>query len=122
MNASEILNIALKMLGYTENNGNVKLTQRIRNKAVVATNLVYSDIWRVLGKENFEPINSTSEKIDLPSDIITDVFVYGICMHIAQSESDGDNQQFYSALYNRKRTSLSQTGRYKDALPRSFDI
>ncbi len=122
MKASEILNISLKMLGYSESNGNVKLTQRIRNKAVVAINLVYSDLWRVLGKCDFKPIKSVSEEIKLPEDIINDVFVYGVCMHIAQSESDGDNQQFYSALYNRKRTSLSQIGGYKDVLPRCDDI
>ena len=122
MKASEVLNIALKLLGYTENNGNVKLTQRIRNKAIVAINLVYADIWRMLGKENFKPISSTSEKIDLPADIINDVLVYGLCMNLAQSESDGDNQQFYASLYNKKRAGLGRIESYQDVLPRCYDI
>lgn len=122
MKASEILNIALKMLGYTESNGNVKLTQRIRNKAVVAINLVYSDLWRVLGKCDFKPIKSVSEEIKLPEDIINDVFVYGLCMNLAQSESDGDNQQFYAALYNKKRAGLGRIESYQDVLPRCDDL
>lgn len=122
MKASEVLNIALKLLGYTESNGNVKLTQRIRNKAVVAINLVYADIWRILGKENFKPIKATSEEINLPADIINDVLVYGLCMNLAQSESDGDNQQFYAALYNKKRAGLGRIESYQDVLPRCDDI
>ena len=118
MTANEVLNITLKMLGYSDADGNPKLTQRIRNGAVTFVNLVYMDLWHILKEGEFKPIKSLSEELQLPEGVLYDTFTYGLAMHIAQSESDGDQQQFYVLMYNRKRLRLSKTEEIIDVIPR----
>jgi hypothetical protein len=118
-----LLNNSLKILGYTDQNGNEQLTTRIRNSAIVNINLVYSDLWRIRkAKEPFKPVNSLSDTVDLPNDVLYDVFPYGLCMHIARSENDGDQQQFYAFMYNQKRLSLSRIEIIEDTFIRSGDL
>ena len=121
MKASQILNSALKVLGYSDANGNPKLTGRIRNRAVVTVNLVYADLWHICSKEPFEPIKALDDEIKLPQKATDEVFIYGLAMHIAQSENDGDQQQLYAHLYNTKRTRLSHTATIKNTIPRGED-
>lgn len=117
MKANILLNDALKMLGYTDSDGNSELTRRLRNKAVVTVNLVYGDLWRICNTGDFEPIKSLSDKIKLPEMAIGDVFLYGLAMHIARSENDGDQQQFFAQLYNSRRAGLTRYEKVKNILP-----
>lgn len=118
MKANEILNNTLKMLGYTESDGNVQLTQRIRNSAITNINLVYSDLWKTVSKEPFECIKSLDDEIQLPQNILSECFLYGLAMHISRSENNGDQQQYFSYLYNSKRAGLTHYERLKNAIPR----
>lgn len=118
MKASELLNDTLKMLGYSDSDGNAELTGRIRNGAVVNVNLVYRDLWRACKAQDFEPIKSLDDEIKLPAKALGDVFMYGLAMHIARSENDGDQQQYYTMLYNARRASLTQYTTVKNAIPR----
>ena len=117
MRASEILNDTLKMLGYSDIDGNVELTSRIRNGAIVTINLVYGDLWRAVGNGDFEAIKSLSDEIKLPAKALGDVFMYGLAMHIARSENDGDQQQYYTMLYNAKRAGLTKYETVKNTWP-----
>lgn len=117
MKASEILNNTLKMLGYSDSDGNVELTQRIRNGAIVNLNLVYSDLWRAAGSGDFEPVKSLDDELNLPAKALGDVFMYGLAMHIARSENDGDQQQYYTMLYNAKRAGLTEYTTVRNAIP-----
>lgn len=117
MKASELLNNALKMLGYSDSDGNVELTNRIRNGAITIINLVYEDLWRICETGDFEGIKSINDEIKLPLRALGEVFVYGLAMHIARSENDGDQQQYYVALYNSKRSGLSKYMSVKNILP-----
>ena len=117
MKAKEILNNTLKMLGYSDSDGNVELTNRIRNGAVVTINLVYGDLHRAVSSGEFEPIKSLDEEIKLPQKALGDVFMYGIAMHIARSENDGDQQQYYTMLYNAKRAGLTGYGTVRNTWP-----
>lgn len=118
MKANELLNNVLKMLGYTNADGNAELTTRIRNSAIVTVNLVYADLWKTSGKEPFEPIKSLDDEILLPKKATDECFLYGLAMHIARSENDGDQQQFFAHLYNAKRAGLTNYGRVKNVIPR----
>ena len=118
MKAKEILNNTLKMLGYSDSDGNVELTNRIRNDAVVTINLVYGDLHRAVGSGEFEPIKSLDEEIKLPQKALGDVFMYGIAMHIARSENDGDQQQYYTMLYNSRRAGLTGYSKVKNTWPK----
>ena len=118
MKASELVNNTLKMLGYSDSDGNVELTQRLRNRAIVTVNLVYGDLWRIFNKGVFEPIKSLSDEIKLPEKATGDMFLYGLAMHISRSENDGDQQQYFTMLYNAKRAGLTQYGKVKNSIPR----
>ncbi len=117
MKASELLNNALKMLGYTNADGNAELTGRIRNNAIVNVNLVYADLWRMASKEPFEPIKSLDDEIKLPQKATDECFLYGLAMHIARSENDGDQQQYYAVLYNSRRSGLTQYDSVRNTWP-----
>ena len=121
MKAITLLNDALKMLGYSDSDGNAELTQRLRNRAVVTVNLVYGDLWRIFNSESFKPIISMDDEVALPEKALGDVFLYGLAMHIARSENDGDQQQFFTMLYNAKRAGLTQYDKVKNTVPRGAD-
>lgn len=121
MKAKELLGNTLKLLGYSDNDGNVELTSRIRNKAIVAVNLVYGDLWRAHGNGDFEPIKSLEDVIKLSSDVMNDIFLYGLAMHIARSENDGDQQQYFTQLYNARRAGMTQYTSVKNVIPHPED-
>lgn len=118
MKAKELLNSALKMLGYTNADGNAELTGRTRNSAIVTVNLVYSDLCKMVSKEPFKPIKSLDDEILLPQKATDECFWYGLAMHIARSENDGDQQQYFATLYNAKRAGLTQYDKVKNVIPR----
>ena len=122
MTGQEILKTASELLGYNDANGNFLLSARITGKAVAIINRIYSDLWRICNDAEFTPIKSLVDEIVLPERALNDVMIYGVAMMIAQSESDCDQQQIYSVLYNRKRASLSKIETIQDVLPRSEDI
>ncbi len=122
MTANMIFDDALKLLGYTDSNGNSELTQRLRNRAIVTFNLVYEDLWHICNKGAFIPIKSLSEKVDLPQRALGDVILYGLAMHIARNENDGDQQQFFAQLYNARRSSFTRYEMVKNILPRGVSV
>ena len=122
MTAKEVLSSALIRLGYTAENGNEQLTRRIMNKAVPVINDVYRDVFFITkGNQEFVPITTLDNELNLPSRAL-DVIVYGVCAFLAQSENDGDQQQWWLSVFNNKRASLSHAVSRKDTLPRSFDL
>jgi proteasome accessory factor B len=47
---------------------------------------------------------------------------YGVAMYLAAAQHDGDNQQLFAALYDRKRTAMQRdVERRTDRLPRGWD-
>ena len=121
MKAYDIVKNALQLLGYTAADGNAQLDSRLKTKAVPVVNQVYSDLWRICKEGEFTPIKSLQEEIELPERAVNDAVIYGVCMFMAQSESDGDTQQLYSHLYNKKRASLSRLETVEDRLARGVD-
>ena len=118
MKAITLLNNTLKILGYSDSDGNVELSARIRKNAIVTINLVYNDLHRAVGSGEFEPITSLDDEIKLPQKALGDVFMYGLAMHIARSENDGDQQQYYTMLYNAKRAGLTTYDKVKNTWQR----
>ena len=110
------------LLGYTASNGNLQLSARITGKALMIVNQVYSDLWRICYDEAFIPLENIHSEIALPERVLNDVMPYGVAMFIAQSESDGEQQQMYSFLYNKKRAGLNRKEQIIDVMPRSCDI
>lgn len=111
MNAKEIYNKAMIMLGYLGSEGISGETEMSR-KGITAINLVISDIGKYF-KESPKQISSLSDDVNLPEQILVDVMPYGVAMFLAQSEGDGDNQQLFAVLYNRKRVGVPGISRVK---------
>ena len=117
MTAREILNSALKLLGYTEANGNSELPQRILNRATAVINVIYSELYRAEGGNEFIPIKSLTDEIKLTEAVLTEIMPCGVAMMIAGSESDGDNQSFWAETYSRKKAILTRIEERTDELP-----
>lgn len=114
MTANEILNRALTLLGYTDQNGNEQLTRRIMNKAVTVINTVYEDLWRIcVSGDTFTPIVGLDATIQLKGRAL-EAFPYGVAAFLAQGENDGDQQQLWMSMYNKKRTGLTVFERIND--------
>ena len=62
MTANDIIREATALLGYSDNDGNSQLTQRVRNRALPLFNLVYNDLRQVCELKH-KPVISLSEKI-----------------------------------------------------------
>ena len=110
MNGTQIFITALNMLGYTS-------SERFNKKALSALNQVYADIWYCVNDTDFVPLEKLSDNIELDARILHDVMPYGVAAVLAQAENDGDNQQYMSRIYNRKRASINQMSNIVDTIP-----
>lgn len=117
MTGNDVIMRALLLLGYSDSQGNVSAEQRIKSRSLPILNAIYADLFYIFHKDGFLPLSSLSETVCLPERVLQDVMPYGVASFLAMSESDGDNQQLYTALYNRKRVGLNQKSTVADVLP-----
>lgn len=141
MTGRQVLDRAMGLLGYGTTaalSGPSELLQR----SLAVVNQIYSDLFyaenrdagesqglrrrnALTGEESgtagkigsggeFVPLIDLMDEIRLSRRAASDVMPYGVAMLLAQSESDGDSQQLFAALYNRKRLSLSYTDKVRD--------
>ncbi|MBO5089455.1 MAG: hypothetical protein J6B80_04925 [Clostridia bacterium] len=115
MTANDIIREATALLGYSDNDGNSQLTQRIRNRALPLFNLVYNDLRQVCGLKH-KPIISLSDEIELPENAI-DVLKCGVAGYLAGSEGDDAQQYIWMNEFQQRRTKLSRVGEIKDVIP-----
>lgn len=119
MTGIKMLETAMNLLGYTSSNGGFIPDSRTAVKGLTVLNLIYRDLKQLCDDGEAEPLKALNEEILLDDRALNDVMPYGVAMLMAQSESDGDSQQLYAALYNRKRTGLSRSEVIEDVIPRS---
>ena len=118
MTGKVMLDKALRRLCYGALSGNTRIT----NRSIEVINEIYADLYYCLSDEGFSPITSLDDVIDLPERLIHGVMPYGICMLLAEGESDGDNQQFYATKYTAARQSIKSTGYIVDKMPKGADL
>ncbi len=114
----DVLEQALRLLGYTDIYGQPDGQQHMElfKRGLAAVNQIYSDLWYTGKEKHFTPLTSLKEPVLLPQKQLEDVMPYGVAMLLALSEGDGDNQQLYAAIYNRKRTAATACRRRLDVL------
>lgn len=117
MTGAEVLRQAMGLLGYDGLEELSGLSEVLPGGAT-AVNQIYADLHYITSLRPFKPLASLNETLLLPDRAAVDVMPYGVAMLLAQSESDGDNQQLFAELYNRKRHSLSRTDAVRDRMPR----
>ena len=121
MTGRNVIDSALKLLGYSEANGNIKLPQRIINRGTTFVNVIYSELARAEGREDFALIKNLGDEVKLSDESLTEIMPAGLAMLIAQSEGDSAEQQLWADIYNRKRTLLSRLEERGNGLPVVFD-
>ena len=136
MTGRQVLDRAMGLLGYqtiAALSGPSELLQR----SLMIVNQIYSDLYYAENRsagdgqglrakkeredadgQAFAPLIDLLDELRLSDRAANDVMPYGVAMLMAQSESDGDSQQLYASLYNRKRLSLSYADRRQDRVPR----
>ncbi len=114
----DILRQALLLLNYIDicekldDESEVDLAAR----GLAAVNQIYGDLWYTGRKDPFLPLVSLDEPVLLNDRQTKDVMPFGVAMLFAMSEGDGDNQQVYATIYNRKRAAAPVVCRRKDVL------
>ena len=116
MTGSEVLQRSLQLLGYSESNGNLHISQVVRNRALPVVNLVYAELSRNCGKDN-KHIESLSDEINLPDRVLNEVMPLGVAMYLANAEGDANSEAFWGREYNAKRATLSRVEKIKDTIP-----
>ena len=113
MTAKNLLDSATLNLGYRKDSD-------VFEVGITFINQVCADICTAMGKP-FYPIRSLSDRICLPDNVISNIAIYGVAMHMALYRGDGDKNQFFASLYSQKRRLLSSSSKITDNLPRGDD-
>ncbi len=116
MTGEQMIAKAIFLLGYNDMNGNTN-DPRFQATAKNALNFIYSDLFYINRAEGFKEMEGFSDEIDLSERAIFDVMPYGVAAFIAQAIGDGENQRYFSQLYNLKRKVLAEPGTITDAIP-----
>ena len=99
----DVLERAKCLLNYTHTDS--------EQRALAIVNQIYADIWYTERREPFLPLRTLSQPLLLSARQVQDVMPYGVAMLLALSEGDGDNQQLYATIYNRKRAAAGAVRR-----------
>ena len=116
MTAKEMIDKALILLGYDSGDGSVG-DARFSSASKSAVNFVLNDITHCLGLENYTDISDISTELQLPKRVLYDVFPYGVAAFIAANIGDSDKQQYFAAIYNMKRKTVTYTEQVQDVIP-----
>ena len=104
---------ALKLLGYTHEDGSITVDGTLL-KILTFANAIMVEI----KGEEFEPFTKISDVIPLSKRQIYDLFIYGLCMWIASDLADGDKQQIFASLYEQKKHLLTKRYEIEDTFLR----
>lgn len=122
---NDVFRRAMSLLGYTGADGAVNGAQsaELFRRGLNIVNQVMADIWPLERKELHISRFPTSTTIfPLSQHAVESAILYGVAMFLAQSEGDGENQQFYSSLYQQKRNAVKRPPvRRGDVLPNVWE-
>ncbi len=111
MTAKDIYDRAIISLGYADD-------QVFKNRAVVAINQVYDELYNSLSHVDYCPIKSLNDDVNYPPRICTGAMVYGVAERLALGEADGEKQQYYAMQFDRAKAKIVITDHIQDTLPR----
>ena len=102
---NDVFRRAMSLLGYTGADGAVNGAQsaELFRRGLNIVNQVMADIWPLERKDAYIPLSNINDDIPL-------------------SQGDGENQQFYSSLYQQKRNAVKRPPvRRGDVLPNVWE-
>ena len=109
----------MRLLNYTDGSGRLDGRQyaELFKRGLPLVNQIYSDLWYLEREDAFCELSRLEQPLQLSARCVHDVAPFGVAMLMAQSESDGDSQQLFAALYNQKRAALHRAVCRRDVLP-----
>ena len=116
MTGYEILKRAADLLGYRDAAGDEDLDTGTKKSAHEYLNRVLFDI-AFIGNKEYTPISSLEEETGDFSPAEQEAIIYGLCMWLSFSVSDGEKNSVFTHLYNSRRTALTRTAQIKDTIP-----
>lgn len=116
MTGHQIINRALTLLGYTDTEGNLRVSDRIKKRATELLNEVYSEVFYTVNEGEFVPLGSLLEAVNL-SDSAISALTAGVAAFMAQAESDLSAAAWWTNIYNSRRLRLTSVTSKKDVLP-----
>ena len=122
MTGFEVLNRALLLLGYTDQNGepDAAQTAALNKRGVTLVDQLCADLSQV-ESGTAAGVTSLTQPLPLSDAAARGVLPYGVAMLLAAARGDGDQQQLFSALYTAKRRGLRPAERVEDRLPRGWE-
>lgn len=111
MTLQQVVNEAMGLLGYTNQDGVID-NDNTMPKLLTIGNAVFIELQDK--NAQLKRLVSIDEEIPLSDRVIMDCMIYGIAMWIALHNSDGDNQQIFSSLYEQKKHNLIQQKTIED--------
>ena len=111
MTLQQVFNEAMALLGYTNQDGVID-NDNTMPKILSIGNAIYAELQDKT--DEFDRLISIDDEIPLSDRVIMDCMVYGIAMWLALHNSDGDNQQIFSSLYEQKKHNLIKQTTVKD--------
>ena len=110
MTGKEVYDIALNNLGYQSNSA-------FKQRIIPIINKVYYDLHRIVyGNVEFKPINSLSDKIDLPLKTIISAMASGVAEKLALGEGDGELQQYFAVEYQKEKSRINYSESIVDVI------
>ncbi|MBQ1211612.1 MAG: hypothetical protein IIX68_07405 [Clostridia bacterium] len=118
MTGNDILQRALILMGYTDQNGepDAEITRRAARHGLAAVTQIYKELSYASGKVP-QPILLMSEPLPLAPRLLDEVMPYGVAMLLAVAEGDAGTEAAFALIYNRKRCLLTTTEQIIDSLP-----
>ncbi len=90
--------------------------------ALSALNSVYADLFCLCRPdEQFEPLWTLDDKIDLPPNILHDGFLYGVAYMLAQADGDFETVERFCRMYNDKRAKCQRITAIDDKFLKGCD-
>ncbi len=109
MTGQELMCEALRLINYTNPNGDIDFQQSadVMKRGLTIVNTILADVLKIEGK-NAMRLAQLTDELPCEQDTAYNVVPWGVGMLIAQSCGDGDNQQLCAAMYNQKRGSIKR--------------
>ena len=112
MTGFRIYELAMLLLGYTDENAEIIPDKATEKRTVAAINQIGSDIG------NAVPITRLSQTVTTDKRTM-DIMPYGVAMLLALAEGDSHQNVIFTALYNARRSAAkSQIVEISDVMPK----
>ena len=116
MKGYNLFDDAMKLLGYTDFDGNIQDTTGLKERAIPVINRILADVGLDI------EISKLSEEINTDKNQ-REALIYGAAMLLALTDGDGEKNRLFAEIYNGKRSMCKNTkSAVRDTLPVTYGV